>query len=94
MLTRYEKEGLDAEATEDNLRAIALYDRVIREFPASAFTAGANFFSALAYRDLGQEQEALDCCRSVVDNWPEYKDASQAERMARNFSRKLAEQSQ
>jgi len=88
------REGLSTEAQVDNLKAIALYDRVIKEFASSPFTASAYFFSALSFRDLGQWQDALDCSNHLLDNWPEYKYASWARRLAQNCSEKLAAQAQ
>ncbi|KPL19193.1 MAG: hypothetical protein AMJ75_12690, partial [Phycisphaerae bacterium SM1_79] len=83
-------EGLTSEAKVDNFNAIVLYDRVIKEFPSSPFTASAYFFSALAYRDLHQWQYALDCCKRLLDNWPEYKYAPWARRVAQGCSKRLA----
>jgi tetratricopeptide (TPR) repeat protein len=88
------REGLSTEAQVDNLKAIALYDRVIKEFASSPFTASAYFFSALSFRDLGQWQDALHCSNHLLDNWPEYKYASWARRLAQNCSEKLAAQAQ
>jgi len=88
------REGLNTEAEVDNLKAIALYDRVINEFGSSAFVASSYFFSALSFRDLGQWQDTLDCCNHLLDNWPEYKYASWARRLAQNCSERLAAQVQ
>jgi len=88
------REGLSKEAEDNNFKAIALYDRVINEFGSSPFAASAYFFSALAYRDLGQYQEALDCCNRLLDNWPQYKYAPWARRLAQGCSERLAEQVQ
>ena len=78
----------------DDLNAIGLYDRVIKEFPSSAFTASAYFFSALSFRDLDQWQSALDCCKPLLDNWPEYKYAPWARRLAQDCSERLGPQLQ
>jgi len=83
------REGLSTEAQADNLKAIGLYDRVINEFGSSGFVATSYFFSALAYRDLGQWQDALDCCNRLLDNWPEYKYATWARRLAQECSERL-----
>ena len=88
------REGSSTEAEVNNFKAIALYDRVINEFGSSAFTASANFFSALAYRDLGQWQDALDCCSRLLDNWPDYKYAPWVRRLAEDCSERLAGQAQ
>ena len=86
--------GLTTEAQLDNVKAIALYDRVINEFGSSPFVASSYFFSALAYRDLGQWQYALDCCNRLLNNWPEYKYAPWARRLAQGCSERLAAQVQ
>ena len=88
------REGLTAEATVNNLKAAALYDRVIGEFGSSAFAASAYFFSGLCYRDIGLWQDCLDCCERLLEGWPEYKYASWAKRLAQDCSEKLAAQSQ
>ena len=82
------------EAEADNLKAIALYDRVINEFGTSAFVASSYHFSALCYRDLGQWQDALDCCNRLLVNWPEYKYAPWARELAQDCSEGLAAQVQ
>jgi len=88
------REGLNTEAEVDNFKAIALYDRVINEFGSSSFVASAYFFSALSFRDLGRWQDALDCCNRLLDNWPEYKYAAWARRLAQDCSERLAGQVQ
>jgi len=60
----------------------------------SAISTQNYFFSALCYRDLGQWQDALDCCNWLLDNWPEYEYAPWAERLAQDCSEKLAAQVQ
>ena len=88
------REGLSTEAQVDNFKAIGLYDRVINEFGSSGFVASSYFFSALCYRDLGQWQDALDCCNDLLGNWPEYKYAPWARRLAEECSERLAAQVQ
>ncbi len=85
-----QRKGLTTEAEVDNFKAIALYDRVINEFSSSPFVASSYFFSALAYRDLGQWQDALDCRNQLLDNWPDHKYASWARRLGQGCSKKLA----
>jgi len=89
-----QRQGLTGEAAVDNFNAVVLYDRVINEFPSSPFVASSYFFSALAYRDLGQWQDALDCCNRLLDNWPGYKYAPWAQRLAQDCSERLAGQAQ
>jgi len=84
------REGLSTEVQVDNFKAIALYDRVINEFGSSGFVASSYFFSALAYRDLGQWADALDCCSRLLDNWPDYKQAFGAERLIEECLEQLA----
>jgi len=86
------REGLSTDAEVDNLKAIVLYGRVIKEFASSAFTASAYFFSALCYRDLGRWQDALDCSNRLLDNWPGYEYASWVRKLAQNCTEKLATQ--
>jgi len=86
------RQGLTSEAAADNFNAIVLYDRVMKEFPSSPFTATAYFFSALSYRDLGEWQSALDCCKHLLDNWPGYKYAQWARRVAQDCSERLTAQ--
>jgi len=86
--------GLSKEAEADNFKAIALYDRVINEFGTSAFVASSYFFSALCYHDLGQWQDALNCCNRLLDSWPDYKYAPWARRLAQDCSERLAAQVQ
>ena len=77
----YKNESLDTEARDHFRKAIAVWERIITELPASATTPQAYYFSARCYRRLGEYNNAIKCYQKVVDDWPEYKYAWDAQYM-------------
>ena len=59
--------------------AVMVWQKVIEKFPTSDITALAYDFSASCYNRLGQYQKAIECYRQVVDNWPGYQYAWNAQ---------------
>ena len=69
---RYENEGPQIKVTDNLTKAVGVWKRIITELPESIITANAYYFSAVCYQRLGQNQRALDCYQTVVDNWPHF----------------------
>jgi tetratricopeptide (TPR) repeat protein len=63
---------LNENTSEYFKKALAVWERIIRELPPSIITAQAYHMSAECYRYLGQEEKAIEYYQKVVDNWPEY----------------------
>jgi tetratricopeptide (TPR) repeat protein len=61
-------------AKEYFLRAQGLWKRIIQEFPERkpSDTADAHYFSGVCCRYLGEYLDAITHYRTVVDNWPGY----------------------
>jgi len=67
---QYVNEGHAAEARDNFRKAIAIWERIIKELPPSATTAQAYFLSAICYQQLDEYEKAADYYRQVVNNWP------------------------
>jgi tetratricopeptide (TPR) repeat protein len=53
-------------------KALAVWERIIKELPPSITTAQAYHLSAESYRYLGQHEKAIEYYNKILDNWPEY----------------------
>lgn len=74
-----EEQGRTAEAKDHFTKAIAVWERIIKELPESTDTALAYNFAAECYRRLGQYEKAIEYYQKVVDNWPGYEYAWNAQ---------------
>ena len=75
-----ENQGQTADAKSHFQKAIAVWERIINELPESRFaTAQAYDFSATCYQRLGECEKAIEYYQRVVDNWPDYKYAWNAQ---------------
>ncbi len=74
------KEGDDPVQTKDNFeKAAKIYDRLINEFPASSPVPEACLWAGYSYRELGKHQESVRCFQKVVDDYPRYEYAWNAQ---------------
>lgn len=76
---RMQNEGLDAEAKEYFTKAIAVWEKIMQEFPKSNATPRACYFSAQCYRRLAEYEKAIERCKKMVDNWPDDEYAGSAQ---------------
>jgi len=60
-------------------KALAVWERIIKELQPSAITPQAYYFSARCYRRLGEYEKAIGCYKKIVDIWPDYQYAGQAQ---------------
>jgi TolA-binding protein len=74
-----ENQGLAAESEENFQKAIAVWERIITELPPSPITPQAYFSSAECCRRLGKYEKAVEYFQAVVDNWPDYEYAGDAQ---------------
>ncbi len=58
--------------------ATRLYDRVLKEFPASVFARPALYNRGLAFRDQKQWLAAIASWKSMVERWPDHADTKDA----------------
>jgi len=87
-----EHQGHAEKAKEYLGKTIALWQRIIKEMPQSdsTNTAHAYYFSAVCYRRLGEYENAIQYYQVVVDNWPDYQFAWNAQFMIGTCFEKLA----
>lgn len=68
-----ENQGQTAEAKSHFQKAIAIWARIINELAETRYaTAQAYDFSATCYQRLGEYEKAIEYYQRVVDNWPDY----------------------
>ncbi|MFA5251634.1 MAG: tetratricopeptide repeat protein [Phycisphaerae bacterium] len=61
-------------------KAIEVWERLIFEFPDSEVVPNAYFSSAVCYaQELGEYQKGIDYFQKIVNNWPDFEDAQQAQ---------------
>ena len=75
----YEKEGLDVKAGEYFTKVIALGERIREQSPASPATIEAHLITGECYRRLGEHEKAVEYFQQVVDDWPDYQYACNAQ---------------
>ena len=64
--------ALTDEALSDYKEALAVWERIIKELPASIITAQAYHMAAECYRSLGQYDKMVQYCDELLRNWPDY----------------------
>jgi len=82
------KTGLLAKEKDILLKTIAVWERIITDLSSSPITPQAYYMSARCYERIGQYEDAIDYYSIVVDNWPDYERAWNAQFLiARCFDR-------
>ena len=74
-----ENEGQQAESKASFRKAIAIWERIIKDLPPLAATAEAYHFSGCCYERLGEYEKAAEYYQMVVDKWPDYEYAWSAQ---------------
>jgi len=75
-----ENHGQTAEAKSHFQKAIAIWERIIKQFPEARFTtAQAYDFSATCYQRLGEYEKAIEYYQQLLDKWPDYEYAWNAQ---------------
>lgn len=59
-------------------KAIAVWKRVINDLPVSGRTPQAHYLLADCYLRLGEYEKAVECCKEILANWPDYSHAAVA----------------
>ena len=79
--SQLEDEGLTTEARDNLEKSLAIWKRIIEELPKSnpMITAHAYYSSADCYRRLAQHSKAVEYYQMVVDNWPDFEYAWNAQ---------------
>ena len=89
-----ENEGLAEQAKDHFQKAIAIWERIVTELPESVITPQAYNFSAVCYRKLGEHIKAVEYFQKVVDDWPAYQYAWNAQFLIASCYEKLASSGQ
>ncbi len=77
---RLQNEGLDDQSAENYRKSITIREIVIQQFPSSDLTTRSYYLSAVLYsQHLQQYQKAIEYFQKVVDNWPDYQFAWDAQ---------------
>lgn len=84
-----ENKGRDAEAEENFTKAIIVWERIIHELPSCGTSPEAYRLAAICYRRLGEYEKAIDYCRRILDNWPDYQYAWHAKFLIRRCLEEL-----
>ncbi len=74
-----ENQGQTAEAKSHFQKAIAIWERIINELPQSSITAQAYYFVARCCERLAEYEDAIEYYQVVLDNWPNYERAWNAQ---------------
>jgi len=76
---------------EDLKKSRDIWERIIAQLPESESIGlkHAQFFSAECYRRLGKYEKAIEYFQAVVDNWPDYQYAWNAQSLIGNCYEKL-----
>jgi len=77
---RYYRDGLTEQAADYYRKAIGLRERIIQESPHSDLVPKAYFTAAIIYsQELHEYEKGIEYFQKVVDNWPDYKYAYDAQ---------------
>jgi len=74
-----ENEGQQAESKAYFRKAIAMWEKIIKELPPFATTPEAYHFSGCCYERLGEYEKSVEYYQIVVDRWPKYEYAWSAQ---------------
>lgn len=75
-----EIDGDDEQATQNYLKAIEVWERVLQEFSPSGITPRIYFVSAVVYgQELHQHIKGIECFQHIVDNYPDHQHADRAQ---------------
>jgi len=87
----YKKNNLEPEMKENFEKTIAVWERVITDLPKSAaYTPRFYFISAVIYsQELNEYLKGIDYYQKVVDNWPSYEFAWNAQYFVGMYYEKL-----
>jgi TolA-binding protein len=85
------KQESDSRAAEYYRKAVAVWERLIKELPASVpHTPQAYYCSAVCYsQELAEYLKGIDYYQKVVDNWPRYEFAWHAQYFVGKYYEKL-----
>jgi TolA-binding protein len=81
MAFQKKSQGLKKASNECFAKAIDIWQRHIRELSESTFTAYAWYYSAAAYRGMGQLEKTIEYFQKVVSDWPGHELACNAQFM-------------
>lgn len=81
-----EGKGQDVQAKECMQKAIPIWERVVKEYPASSVAAQACCWVGDCYGKLGEYQNSIEYYQKAVDNYPAHSKGWHAlSRLGRNY---------
>jgi tetratricopeptide (TPR) repeat protein len=88
----FEKEGRNDKAKEYYKKAIATWEKIVTQLPAStSYTPRACYAIAFScFDDTSEYEKAIEYCQKVISNWPTYEDAGQVQFLLGNYYERLA----
>ncbi len=88
---RFETEGREDEAKEYYRRAVAIWEKVITQLPASAaYTPQAcHRVAYCCFEHTGEYEKAIGLCQNIVINWPDYKYVGDVQFLIGNYYERL-----
>jgi TolA-binding protein len=84
------KAGLSAKEKDIIQKAIAVWQRIITDLSSSHITPQAYYMSGRCYERIGKYENAIEYYSIVVDNWPDYEFAWNAQFLIARCFDKLA----
>ncbi len=64
--------GSAAASKEDFARALGIFKKIIERLPACTTTPYAYYYSAVCYDELGEYEKAIECYKTIVEVYPDY----------------------
>jgi tetratricopeptide (TPR) repeat protein len=88
-----EKQGLNDQAKEYYEGAIAVWEKIITQLPASAsYTPQACYSAAYCcFENTGEYGKAIEFCQTVIINWPGYKYACDLQFLLGNYYERMVQ---
>jgi len=86
----YYGEARQGKGDEYYRKAIAVWERIIKELPSSPITPQSYYAAAVCYsQELGEYQKGIEYYQAIVDNWPNYEYAWHAQFFVGKYYEKL-----
>ncbi|MGD8787417.1 MAG: tetratricopeptide repeat protein [Phycisphaerales bacterium] len=66
------QKGMKDKEKEDYAKALAIWERTVKELPHDSSTSHACYFAAECYYHLGRYEKATEYFQKVLNDWPDY----------------------
>jgi TolA-binding protein len=91
--SHYEKEDREEQSKEYYKKAVAVWEKIATQLaPNAEYTPQACYSIAYCcFDDTGEYEKAIEYCQKIVNNWPEYEHACQAQFLLGNYYERLVQ---